>query len=120
MVSFNAIPFDVMITDGSMLPLPAPDDGGFLWYAVTIRVDRDTYENLDDLLTGIDIVPAMAMRGGGTITRKWGPGSKSLVYPLYDGTARTRTAILVSLVPTAEFLRDVVQAEARWLVFGSV
>lgn len=120
MAEFNNLEFEVRIIGDASLPLPAPDEGGFLWYEATIRCDRSTYEDLNDLLSGIDIIPAMAMRGGGMVTRRWGAGSKSLTYPMRDGAERTRNAILVSLVPTGEFLRDIIESEARWLVLGAV
>lgn len=119
-VKFNNILFDVMMSDDATLPLPSPDEAGFDWYDATIRCDRADYVSLYALVSGIDIIPAMAMRGGGLITRRWGVGSKTLVYPLREGTERTQSAILVSLIPTAEFLQAKVLADARWLIIGGV
>lgn len=117
--AFGGITFSVRVVDDASFPLPTTDEGGFNWYDATIRCSRSHYESLSGFLTAIDIIPAMAMRGGGIVMKRWGPGSKSLVYPLRSGSERTRSAILVSLTPTGEILRDIVQSEGRWLILGS-
>lgn len=120
-VGFDSVPFDVYVTGDAQLPDLIPDEGGFDWYDATLRfASRSDYDDLNDLLSGIDIIPAMGMRGGGLVTRRWGPGGKSLIYPLGNDAERTRTAILVSLSPLADLLRDVIQSEARWLIVGTV
>lgn len=115
-VGFDDVSFRVYVTEEAQFPLPIPDESGFEWYEATLRFDsRADYLALDALLSGIDIIPAMAMRGGGIVNRRWGPGSKSLTYPRGNSAEVTIPAILVSLTPLADVLRDEVQAEARWL-----
>lgn len=119
-VGFDAIPFDVLVSDDARLPVPTPDADGFDYYEATVRLaSRTAYDDLNDLLSGLDIIPAMAMRGGGLITLRWGAGRKVLTLPLRKGVEESRQAILVAIAPASDFLRDLVQVDVRFLTMES-
>lgn len=119
-IQFDTVPFSVYVTGDAQLPDMTPDENGYDWYDATIRFSsRSDFDDMNALLCGIDIIPAMSMRGGGIVSRRWGPGSQMLTYPRHEGTEITRRAILVSLSPLIEILRDELQVEARWLMLGS-
>lgn len=119
-VGFENIPFGVYVTSDAQFPFPTPDENGFEWYEAALRFEtRDEYFDLYDLLSGIDVIPAMAMRGGGLITRRWGPGRGTLVYPRGNGDEASRDGILVSLSPLTDMIRNAMTADARWLMIGT-
>lgn len=120
-VGFDSILFDVMVEDDIYMPSPLPDENGFKWLDATLRFEsRDDFDAMNLLLSAVDIQPAMAMRGGGIVSLRWGVGSKTLIYPLGNaGDERSRSAILVSFTSKSDLLRDLIEADARFLVFGT-
>lgn len=115
-VGFDAISFTVPVVDDRVLPAPVPDEAGFDWYEATIRLaSLAAYDSLAAKLSGVDVIPAMAMRGGGIVVTRWGPGKKTLVYPRGNGVEATIQAILVFVSPTPWMVAGFVECDVRFL-----
>lgn len=118
-VGFNGVTFEVPVVDDRFLPIPTPDEAGFDYYEATIRLaSRTLYDSMYNLLSGVDIIPAMGMRGGGLVVTTWGVGPKTLIYPRGEYTEASITAILISLSPQSAAFDNEVDAEARFLKVG--
>lgn len=115
-VGFDAIPFDVFVSDQADLPYPVQDDDGIEHYTATLLMDSTVHvDALKALLSKITIFPALG--GGGLIVVERGAGSKSLIIPRYSGTTHTETAILTSISARLHsYLSNHWTVEAEWVL----
>jgi hypothetical protein len=118
MVSYDSLPFNVLVDDEGRLPRPVRQEDKTLLYSAEISIPISDLTDWESRQSWFTVAPALGIKGG-RITVDTGPGALSCTIPQQGAAERTALALLQSITPLADLLGGDFRCEVE-LVFLAV